>query len=127
MLKKVLLTSVLSLSVCLSSQALEPLKDRAVVQHMNVDLLLPDSSLLNVDMSLDCGSQYARTGIMVMSKAGAELIATAYSTLWGKAYGQKVMDTWNNKKNSDDPRKPTFIIIPPPGDMSFDWQNTNAN
>jgi len=125
MFKKVLFTAVLSLSI--SSQALEPLKDRAVVQHINVDLLLPDNSLLNVDMSLDCGSAYESTGIIVMSKGGAELIATAYSTLWGEAYGQKVMDTWNNKKNSDDPRKPTFIIIPTPGDISFNWQNSNES
>jgi len=102
-----------------SAIAVETKKDRAVITHLNAQLLLPDESTLSVDMSLDCSSKYQNTGVIVTSDSGAQLMAVAYSALWGKAAGQSILDTWNTKVNKSDPRKPTFIIVSPPSDAQY--------
>ncbi|MBS3796687.1 hypothetical protein [Pseudoalteromonas sp. BDTF-M6] len=126
MLKKTLiLCAALAMgALCSPAQALEPLEDRAVVQHMNSDLLLPDGSLLNVDMSFDCGSDFHDTAVLVTNDAGAQLLAAAYTHLYGVEFGQQVMDKWNNKVAESDPRKPTFLVITAPRSQTFDWQQT---
>ncbi|ALU41927.1 hypothetical protein [Pseudoalteromonas rubra] len=110
-----------------SAVALEPLPDRAQVQRMNADLLLPDGSTLNVDVSFDCGSDYKNTAVMVMSNSGAQLIAAAYTHLYGESAGQSVMEAWQNKQNESDPRKPTYLFILAPREQNFDWQKRQQN
>ncbi|AZZ98267.1 hypothetical protein [Pseudoalteromonas sp. R3] len=110
-----------------SAVALEPLPDRAQVQRMNADLLLPDGSTLNVDVSFDCGSDYKNTAVMVMSNSGAQLIAAAYTHLYGESAGQSVMEAWENKQNASDPRKPTYLFILAPREQNFDWQKRQQN
>ena len=117
MLKKLIATGVL-LGFVVNATAVEPHKDRARLYSLNAELLLPDETLLNVDMSFDCGSNYADTAMIITSKAGAEILSAAYTALWGEKYGQMVMDQWNNKTNPDDPRKPTFIIVTMPSEHS---------
>ncbi|WP_217704593.1 hypothetical protein [Pseudoalteromonas sp. McH1-7] len=121
---KILSGLTLILASCIfSTQALEPLEDRAVVQRMNTDLLLPDGSTLNVDVSFDCGSDYHNTAVMIMSDSGAMLLAAAYTHLYGEKYGQQVIDAWNTKKNKDDPRKPTYLFAIAPREKEFAWRN----
>ena len=99
-----------ALTVC-NVAALVPLKDRAVIQYMSADILLPDNSLLNVDMSFDCGSDFSKTAMIITSDAGANLLAAAYSSMYGSKAGEQVLHTWNTKVNDSDPRKPTFLIV----------------
>ncbi|MCG7549222.1 hypothetical protein [Pseudoalteromonas sp. Of7M-16] len=128
MIKTKLATAMLALGLLSApSLALEPLPDRARVQHMNTDLLLPDGSTLNVDVSFDCGSDYQNTAVMVMSDSGAKLIAAAYTHLYGEAAGQAVMDTWQTKQNASDPRKPTYLFILAPRDQDINWKSKNIN
>ncbi|MET1254845.1 hypothetical protein [Aliikangiella maris] len=105
--------------------ALEPLKEnRARISSMQATLLLPDYSTLNVNMSFDCGSRYENTGMIVSSLAGAQLLAAAYTHLWGDEAGEMVMQLWQNKADKDDPRLPTFLIISPESGAQFDWKQT---
>jgi len=124
--KKNCLIGLASLALISSASALEPLKERARLHDLNGYLLLPDSSYLSIDMSFDCGSQWANTALIVTSEAGAELLAASYTHLWGAAAGKMVMHTWNNKANPDDPRLPTFLIVTPPAGTNFKWQKSVA-
>ncbi|MEC8325892.1 MAG: hypothetical protein VX100_07330 [Pseudomonadota bacterium] len=124
MLKKIFVSVAVFASINASS--LEPLPDRAIVQHMNANLLLPDNSILNVDMSFDCGSDYHQTGLIVSSRSGAELLAAAYTQLWGTSYGQSVIDAWENKARPNDPRKPTFLLVKTADNVSYNWSD-NSN
>lgn len=124
-MNKVLLLGLVAVGLSTSALAVEPKKDRAVIAHLNAHLLLPDESTLSVDMSMDCGSQYENTGVIISSDGGAQLMAVAYATLWGKAAGQSILDTWNNKVSKGDPRKPTFIIVSPPSDADY-WSKFNG-
>lgn len=94
-------------------------ENRAKIEHMTVNLKLPDNSNLTVDMSFDCGSYYDKTAMIVTSRQGAEILATAYEALYGPAAGKAVMDKWNNKAKSTDPRLPTFILVRPPVGKSY--------
>ncbi|WP_283709803.1 hypothetical protein [Pseudoalteromonas prydzensis] len=107
-------------AVSFSSEALEPLTDRARVSSMQAQLLLPDSSSLSVDMNFDCGSAFESTGMIITSERGAQLLAAAYTHLYGQEAGEFVMTQWNTKKHVDDPRKPTFLIVKPP--QNINWQ-----
>ncbi|ATG77638.1 hypothetical protein [Pseudoalteromonas sp. 1_2015MBL_MicDiv] len=115
-----------ALTVC-NVAALTPLKDRAVIQYMNADILLPDNSTLNVDMSFDCGSDFAKTAMIVTSEAGAYLLANAFSNIYGPAAGQRVLDTWNTKTSENDPRKPTFLVITPPPEGTENWYKSTIS
>ncbi|KID56863.1 hypothetical protein JF50_13275 [Pseudoalteromonas luteoviolacea] len=110
-----------------NTQAIEPLPDRARVQHMNADLLLPDGRLMNVDVSFDCGSDYQDTAMMIMSDSGAKILAAAYTHLYGEQFGKQVMDAWNNKKHESDPRKPTYLFVIAPREQPVVWQNKYTN
>ncbi|AOT08242.1 hypothetical protein [Pseudoalteromonas luteoviolacea] len=128
MIKTKLATAMLTFGLLSApSLALEPLPDRARVQNMNTDLLLPDGSTLNVDVSFDCGSDYQNTAVMVMSDSGAKLIAAAYTHLYGEAAGQAVIDTWQTKQNATDPRKPTYLFILAPREQDFNWKAKKTN
>ena len=123
MLKKILLPLAAVFSIN-AANALTPLEDRARVSHMNADLLLPDGSTLNVDVSFDCGSDYKNTALMVMSDSGAQILAAGYTHLYGAAAGKAVMHAWNNKKQASDPRKPTYLFVLADREKSFNWQGT---
>ncbi|MET1253965.1 hypothetical protein [Aliikangiella maris] len=108
-----------------STTALEPLKEnRARIFSLKATLLLPDYNFLDVDMSFDCGGHYENTAMIVSSLAGAQLLAAAYTHLWGEEAGEMVMKTWQNKVNIDDPRLPTFLIVTPMGGSNFDWKGS---
>ncbi|MEM5552391.1 hypothetical protein WNY63_16825 [Pseudoalteromonas neustonica] len=113
-----------ALAVSLSVAALEPKQDRAQVKHINSTLLMPDGSDMSVDMSLDCGSQFKNTGIIVTTEQGAKFLANAYSKLYGFTAGEKVKQAWQTKANPDDPRKPTMLLINDFG--SLDWPNNST-
>ena len=106
----VIIATVVSFTV----SALEPLTDRARLASMQGQLLLPDGSYLPVDMSFDCGSQWENTAMIITSDLGAQLLAAAYTQLYGNEAGRNVIRQWNNKTKSTDPRKPSFLIITPP-------------
>ncbi|CAM4292700.1 hypothetical protein [Pseudoalteromonas ostreae] len=103
--------------------ALAPQTDRAVIQYMSADILLPDNSLLNVDMSFDCGSDFSKTAMIITSDAGAHLLATAFASMYGDAAGDQVLHSWNTKVNEGDPRKPTFLVVTPPENAHENWYN----
>ncbi|OHU85510.1 MULTISPECIES: hypothetical protein [Pseudoalteromonas] len=126
MLKKLLLPLTAAV-LSINAAALTPLEDRARVSRMNADLLLPDGSTLNVDVSFDCGSDYKNTALMVMSDSGAQLLAAAYTHLYGVKAGEQVMTAWNTKKNNSDPRKPTYLFVLAERTKSFNWQNSQSN
>ncbi len=110
----------LALVTC-SVFAQEPLRDRAIIQYMSADILLPDNSLLNVDMSFDCGSDFSETAMIITSDAGAHLLATAFTSLYGPSAGKQILTSWNNKVDKNDPRKPTFLIVTPPENATENW------
>ncbi|MEK0158284.1 hypothetical protein WLQ65_03880 [Pseudoalteromonas piscicida] len=128
MIKKNLLAVALICGLSTTAAySLEPLKERARVQRMNADLLLPDGSILNVDVSFDCGSDYQNTAIMVMSDSGAQLMAAAYTYLFGERAGKSVIQAWENKQNKSDPRKPTYLFILAPREQQFNLENKITN
>jgi hypothetical protein len=100
-------------------------ENRAKVEHMTVNLRLPDNSNLTVDMNFDCGSYYDKTAMIVTSRQGAEILATAYEALYGTAAGKAVMDKWNKKTKAEDPRLPTFIVVKPPEGKSYLLSSAN--
>ncbi len=115
-----------ALTVC-NVAALAPLKDRAVIQYMSADILLPDNSLLNVDMSFDCGSDFSKTAMIITSDAGAHLLATAFASMYGNAAGDQVLRSWNTKVNESDPRKPTFLVVTPPESAHENWYKSGIS
>ncbi|KJY90606.1 MULTISPECIES: hypothetical protein [Pseudoalteromonas] len=126
MFKKILLPIAATMFCISAANALTPLEDRARVSRMNADLLLPDGSTLNVDVSFDCGSDYKNTALMVMSDSGAQLLAAAYTHLYGVEAGEAVMHSWNNKKNETDPRKPTYLFVLAEREKQFDWTRSQT-
>ena len=105
--------------------ALEPLKEnRARLSDMHGTILLPDYSYVDFDMSFDCGSKWENTGMIITSKAGAQLLAASYTHMWGIKAGEMVMKTWQNKVDSEDPRLPTFLVVTPPEGANFDWKTS---
>jgi len=115
-----------ALTVC-NVAALTPLEDRAVIQYMSADILLPDNSMLNVDMSFDCGSDFSKTAMIITSDAGAHLLATAFASMYGNAAGDQVLRSWNNKVNESDPRKPTFLVVTPPENAHENWYKSGIS
>lgn len=100
--------------------SLVPQTERATVARLNAELLLPDNSILKVDMDFDNQSGYNGTATIVMDDDGAQMIADAFSFRYGDAAGQEILTKWHNRENKDDPRKPTFLFVKKPekeGDM----------
>lgn len=115
-----------ALTVC-NVAALTPLEDRAVIRYMSADILLPDNSMLNVDMSFDCGSDFSKTAMIITSDAGAHLLATAFASMYGNAAGDQVLHSWNTKVNESDPRKPTFLVVTPPENAHENWYKSGIS
>ncbi|MCC9662875.1 MULTISPECIES: hypothetical protein [Pseudoalteromonas] len=122
MLKSIVLSALTLAAFTFTSatQALEPLPDRARVSSMQAQLLLPDSSSLSVDMNFDCGSAFESTGMIITNERGAQLLAAAYTHMYGQEAGEFVMQQWYTKKHPDDPRKPTFLIVKP--NQNINWE-----
>lgn len=92
---------------------LEPLKDRAKLTYLTADLLLPNNSIMQVEMDFDLGSGYHDNGLIVMGEYGARLLADAMAYRHGEQAKLDVLDQWQRKANQNDPRKPTFLFAKP--------------
>lgn len=91
-------------------------EDRAVVAKFRADLVLPTEKILTVDIDFDTSSGYHGNTMLLMDDYGVEMFATAIAAKHGQAEADKVLSAWNNKKNIDDPRKPTYMLVQKPAD-----------
>ncbi|WP_199609340.1 hypothetical protein [Flocculibacter collagenilyticus] len=88
--------------------------DRATVSKFVADLVLPDDSILTVDISFDSDTCYHNNAMVIMDDFGAELVADAFETRYGLEAANLVREKWYNKESNDDPRKPTFMFVKKP-------------
>lgn len=51
-----------------------------------------------------------------MDDFGAEMIATAFATKYGKIHADKVRKAWADKQHQDAPRKPTYLLVQKPAE-----------
>lgn len=113
-------------------------QDRAVIANLRADLVLPSNKILTVDIDFDTTSGYHNNAIMVMDDFGVEMIAVAFETKYSKEAADKVRQAWAEKKYSDSPRKPTYLLVQKPttteevpkvfavcGDRNHDKDNSN--
>ena len=91
-------------------------KDRAVVASLKADLVLPSDKIMTVEIDFDSDSSYHNNAVMVMNSFGAELIATAFESKYGKDAAEKVRAAWQQKEQDTDPRKPTYLMVQAPED-----------
>ncbi len=89
-------------------------EDRAVVAKLRADLVLPNNKIMTVDIDFDTTSGYHGNAIMVMDDFGAEMVAAAFETKYGKVHADKVRTAWIEKEKEDDPRKPTYMLVQKP-------------
>jgi len=89
-------------------------EDRAVVAKLRADLVLPTDKILTVDIDFDSTSGYHNTSMMVMNDFGVEMLATAFEVKYGKVHADKIRQSWTEKQNEDDPRKPTYMLVQEP-------------
>lgn len=114
-------------------------QDRAVVANIRADLVLPSNKILTVDIDFDSTSGYHNNAIMVMDDFGVEMLAIAFETKYSKEHADKIRQAWANKKYSDSPRKPTYLLVQKPneaeqlpkvfaacGDQDHDKNNKNG-
>ena len=90
--------------------------DRAVVANLRADLVLPSDKILTVDIDFDSTSGYHNNAIMVMDDFGVEMLAIAFETKYSKEHAEQIRQAWANKKFSDSPRKPTYLLVQKPND-----------
>jgi len=88
--------------------------DRAVVAKLKADLVLPTNKILTVDIDFDTASGYHNNTMMIMDDFGVEMLVTAYAVKYGQEFADKISQAWANKRNPDDPRKPTYILVQKP-------------
>ncbi|MCW8865785.1 MAG: hypothetical protein OQK09_04525 [Colwellia sp.] len=113
--------------------------DRAVVASLRADLVLPSDKILTVDIDFDTTSGYHNNAIMVMDDFGVEMLAIAFESKYSKGHAEQIRKAWANKKYSDSPRKPTYLLVQKPneseqlpkvfavcGDRDHDKDNTNG-
>jgi len=112
--------------------------DRAVIANFRADLVLPTNKILTVDIDFDTTSGYHNNAIMVMDDFGVDMIAAAFELKYSKEAADKVRKAWAEKKYSDSPRKPTYLLVQKPttahqlpkvfaacGEKDHDKDNTN--
>ncbi|NTS78399.1 hypothetical protein HR060_16240 [Catenovulum sp. SM1970] len=95
-------------------------KERAVLARLQAELVLPEDTILKVDMDFDVNSGYNGNAVIVMDDLGAELIADAFTFKYGEQAGKAVLEKWQNRDQPEDPRLPTFLFVQKPekaGDM----------
>ncbi|WP_286265790.1 hypothetical protein [Thalassotalea atypica] len=90
--------------------------DRAVVAKLRADLVLPSDKILTVDIDFDTESGYHNNTMLVMDDFGVKLLAAGFKAEYGAEFADKILDAWNNKKDQDDPRKPTYMLVQKPKD-----------
>jgi len=89
-------------------------EDRAVVAKLKADLVLPNDKILTVDIDFDTSSGYHGNTMLLMDDYGVEMFAQAIAVKHGQQHADKIITAWNNKKQPDDPRKPTYILVQKP-------------
>lgn len=89
-------------------------EDRAVVAKLRADLVLPNNKVLSVDINFDNKSCYHNNTMMIMDDFGVEMLVTSITAKYGKALADKVQKAWNEKQESNDPRKPTYMLVQKP-------------
>ena len=92
--------------------------DRAVVDKLRADLVLPTDKILTVDIDFDSTSGYHDTSMLVMNDFGVEMLATAFEVKYGKVHADKIRQSWAEKQHKDDPRKPTYMLVQKPTEAS---------
>ncbi|WP_144394813.1 hypothetical protein [Pleionea sediminis] len=85
--------------------------DRAKVADMSASLLLPDGSYLQVDVFTECTDGGSNVGSLLFDDQHVELFAKGLDAEYGERYGNMLRSAWANKKNPDDPRLPTYIVV----------------
>jgi hypothetical protein len=88
--------------------------ERAVVAKLRADLVLPNNKILTVDIDFDSTSGYHNNTMMIMDDFGVEMLATAFETKYGKEHAVKIRRAWAEKQHSNDPRKPTYLLVQKP-------------
>lgn len=91
-------------------------KDRAVVAKLRADLVLPSNKILTVDIDFDTASGYHGNTMLIMDDFGVEMLAISFASKYGQSFADSVLAAWNNKKQQDDPRKPTYMLVQKPQD-----------
>ena len=89
-------------------------EDRAVVAKLKADLVLPNNKILTVDIDFDTSSGYHGNTMMLMDDYGVEMFAQAIAVKHGQQHADRILSAWNKKKQPDDPRKPTYILVQKP-------------
>jgi len=90
--------------------------DRAVVASLRAELVLPTNKILTVDIDFDSTSGYHNNTMMIMDDFGVEMLATGFETKYGKEHADKIRYAWENKEDSSDPRKPSYMLVQKPID-----------
>ena len=86
-------------------------EDRAQVMDMRSKLLLPDGSHLHVEVFSQCTDADRKVGALLFSDSAVETYALALDIQYGNGLGDYLKSIWNKKKNADDPRLPTYIVV----------------
>jgi len=93
-------------------------KDRAVVAKLRADLVLPNDKIMTVDIDFDTSSGYHDNTMMIMDDFGVEMLATAFEVKYGIEFANKIRQAWAEKQHSDDPRKPTYLLVQKPSNAN---------
>lgn len=88
--------------------------DRAVIAKLRADLVLPNDKILTVDIDFDSTSGYHDNTMLIMDDFGVEMLVTAFSVKYGQQFADKISKAWSEKKNPEDPRKPTYLLVQKP-------------
>ncbi|ALO35396.1 hypothetical protein CMT41_12205 [Colwellia sp. MT41] len=88
--------------------------DRAVVAKLRADLVLPNNKILTVDIDFDSTSGYHNNTMLVMDDFGVDMLVTAFAVKYGQSFADKITKAWAEKKQHDDPRKPTYLLVQKP-------------
>ncbi|MFD2168355.1 hypothetical protein ACFSJY_19005 [Thalassotalea euphylliae] len=88
--------------------------DRAVVAKLRADLVLPSNKILTVDIDFDTHSGYHGNTMLIMDDFGVEMLAIAMSEKYDQQFADSITQAWNNKKDPNDPRKPTYMLVQKP-------------
>ncbi len=102
---------VLTIITPLALAEKQPKPERAQVLNLQADLLLPQGSMLSVNLDMDCNSRLATAGAFSISDHGTRIIAAGLKALYGEHKAQQALTLWHNKAHQDDPRKPSFLIV----------------
>ncbi|WP_246128640.1 hypothetical protein [Pleionea sediminis] len=86
-------------------------EDRAEVADMSANLLLPDGSYLQVEVFTECALGGTNVGALLFSDEQVDDYAAGLTAKYGSQYGDLLRQTWATKRNPEDPRLPTYIVV----------------